>query len=152
VLHHESRSLFLMHCLLEALERAKSKKPRYIIADGYWYKYYATEVSHGTSAAYLDKITAIFEVPDLLFYIRTTEQTTMERKTSFSRYECGFAEEPNAQSFSDFQHEAIAVLELLMASKDPVIVQGHDSPSECLNTVLQRLKIYHHENFYHYRN
>jgi dTMP kinase len=151
-LHAGSRSLFLMHCLLEALEIAKEKKPAYILTDSYWYKYYATEIAHGASPAYLDKLVTVFEKPDHLFYIRAGEDLTTERKKYFSGYECGFAGATNEKTFSAFQQKAIAIMQNLMHSLDYTELDAHASPGENQAIILQSLNIARHENSDHYRH
>ncbi|MEM7394790.1 MAG: hypothetical protein AAF492_20855, partial [Verrucomicrobiota bacterium] len=37
------RSLFLFHCMLQALDSAIRKEPDVMLVNAYWYKYYATE-------------------------------------------------------------------------------------------------------------
>jgi thymidylate kinase len=139
-LHDTSRSLFLMHCLAESLAIAKTKEPQYILSDSYWYKYYATEIAHGTSKGELDKLISVFEEPNLIFYIDAKETLTLERKEHFSNYECGFAKERNKQSFMLFQQKAIQNIQKLMDSVKHKILNPNLSVSENLETVLHQLK------------
>ncbi len=138
-LHNTSRSLFLMHCLAESLAITKTKKPRYILSDGYWYKYYATEIAHGTAKEELDKLVSVFEEPDLVFYIDANETLTLERKENFSNYECGFVKERNKQSFRLFQQKAIQNIQKLMGSVKHKILNPNLPLSENLRTVLYEL-------------
>lgn len=138
-LHHKSRSLFLMHCLTEAMEMARKKNASYILTDSYWYKYYATEIAHGTPSDYLDKLISLFEKPDFIFYINALEKLTAKRKKSFSRYECGFARKVNEQTFMDFQRLAILNLQKLMATMAHKILDASLPASENSKIILKEL-------------
>lgn len=151
-LHAESRSLFLVHCLAEAMEIAKAKKPAYLLTDSYWYKYYATEVVHGASPAYLDQLVTVFEKPDHLFYIKAGEELTAGRKKNFSRYECGFAAEINEESFARFQQQAIRVMQKLMQTQACTELAAQASPQENQAIILRSLNIPDHENSHTYRH
>jgi len=140
-LHHESRSLFLIHCLAEAKELARQKGSSFILTDSYWYKYYATELAHGASSEYLDKLVSVFEKPDYIFYITAEEKLTAERKKSFSRYECGFAQEINEQSFMKFQQSAIGHLQKLMQNIPYKPLKADNSVSENCRFILDEINI-----------
>lgn len=139
-LHPAGRSLFLMHCLTEAFETAKEKEPAYILTDSYWYKYYATELAHGTPKKYLDKLVSRFEQPDFVFYLNADEQLTSGRKQKFSRYECGFASELNDETFREFQTKSIPHLRQLMQSTDHIQLDAGRSCEENCTAILHLLK------------
>lgn len=151
-LYPESRSLFLLHCLMEGLEIAKEKNPAYILTDSYWYKYYATEMTHGTSPVVLNQLVSVFEKPDYLFYMDAPEKLTAERKKNFSGYECGFAPECNEQTFSAFQRRAIRILQSLMHKLPAVTLNPEALPAENLAIIMRSLNIADHENNHHYRH
>lgn len=138
-LHPAGRSLFLIHCLTEAFENAKEKAPAYILTDSYWYKYYATEIAHGTSREYMDKLVSHFEQPDFIFYLNADEQLTSDRKQRFSRYECGFAAELNEETFRDFQSISIPHLRQLMLSIDHIQLDATLPSQDNCNQILQLL-------------
>jgi thymidylate kinase len=139
-LQPESRSMFLCHCLYESLNIAKKKKLRYILTDGYWYKYYATEKALGASPSYLEQLVSIFEAPSYLFYLHASETLTSNRKTSYSAYECGFAEELNKESFETFQAKSIENLRRLLAVRNPIYLDAVRSVEQNLETILHHLQ------------
>jgi dTMP kinase len=150
-LHPESRSLFLMHCLQEAMELAKGRRPAFILADSYWYKYYATEAVHGSSKEYLDKLVSIFELPDHVFYIELTEEITADRKQRYSLYECGFSGQRTEEDFRTFQKKAIRELKSIPIPNKK-IVDGNNSVEANLSVILDTLKSAKHENNRRIRN
>ena len=139
-LHHESRSLLLMHCLAESMEMAKKKNAPYLLADSYWYKYYATEKAHGSAVEYLDKLVSLFEKPDFIFYINAKANLTFKRKMIISRYECGFANEVNKQTFMNFQKLVIDNFQELMPSISNKILDANTPASENCKIILNELK------------
>ncbi len=140
---NQSRFLLLMHCLSEALEMAKQKNNEWIFVDSYWYKYYATELAHGAEQKTLDGIAAVFEKPDLLFTIQANELLTSERKKNYTRYECGFAKQPNADNFIVFQKKANGYLQQLIKTIPHIELAGMNTVEQNCEIALERLKSTH---------
>jgi thymidylate kinase len=152
-LHSISRSLFLMHCLKQALELAKRRKPTFILADSYWYKYYATEIAHGSSKEYLDKLVSMFEPPDHIFYIDLPEEIISDRKQKYSLYECGFEKERTQEDFRCFQKKAIGELQsLVQGIPGAMFLDGRRTVKENLSVIIDTLKQAACENDSDYRN
>jgi thymidylate kinase len=62
----------------------------------------------------MNKLVSNFEKPDYLFYLNSDEKLAAKRKKKFSRYECGFANELNEQTFKSFQQKTISHFQKLM--------------------------------------
>ena len=64
-LEPKGRTLFLYHSLCHAIALAERREPDVLLMNGYWYKYFATELAYGGSAAELRPLSVIF--PRLAF-------------------------------------------------------------------------------------
>jgi thymidylate kinase len=113
MLHPISRALFCFHCLYQALELARSREPELLLVDGYWYKYFATEIAHGGDPVALRKIASIFPEPAMTFYLTLSPTEAYGRKATLSGYETGFDEGKKAEAFHEFQRVSGRVLEEL---------------------------------------
>jgi len=138
ILHPVARSLFLFHCIYQALHMASQKSVDLYLIDSYWYKYYATEIAHGADQAALESITAIFPQPRLTFYLDVDTGETSRRKETVSGYESGFSSGAKG-SFVEFQKIAAASLEALRQRYGWITIPGAKSPVEVQEEIVSRI-------------
>lgn len=108
-----ARTLYLFHCLAQAMEIAATKAADILLLNSYWYKYYATEIAHGGDPEILRPLTAVFPEPDLTWYLRVSTDETYRRKEKISGYESGFSPTRSQEDFAAFQHKAHRTLDEL---------------------------------------
>ena len=150
IMHPEGRFLFLLHAYYEGLMYRMSQNPPYIIADGYWYKYFATEAAMGGNIPYMQNVAAIFPAPDMIFYLQVPDEIATERKGKFTGYECGYADVRNENSFMELRKKSVPHLEKLLEKKPHITLNGCSSPGENAEIVLgmieQLMKVYQVED------
>ena len=98
-----SRTLFLFHSILNGLALAEAKKPKVILADGYFYKYAVSERGYGVDPAIIRSATLAFPKPDLVMELLVSPETAWTRKISASSYEQGGGGENDQTKFIEFQ-------------------------------------------------
>jgi dTMP kinase len=140
-LHPESRSLFLMHALYGSIERSRQRTVDFIITDGYWFKYYATEVAAGADPGYLDALVSLLEEPDYLFHLMAAEDLAAQRKERFSRYECGFAHEISERTFTAFQQRANEILDRVVSARRAITLDAYRSVAHNRDLVLKHIQV-----------
>ena len=140
ILEPVSRAYFLLHCMRTALDLAARENPPFVLVDGYWYKYMATEMAHGADKSELMGLVEGFPGPDLNIYLEVAPDAGAARKETYSGYECGFAEERNAESFKEFQDKAREALEDLMENEVPFRVDTSEGATEVAKNVLRFIK------------
>ncbi len=104
----DSRLLFLAHALKYSVDTAFVREQTLIIANGYCYKYFATELALGAQPELVFAILASFPQPDLVIELVLPPAEAAKRKTVLSRYECGLDTTPNQTAFVAFQEKALA--------------------------------------------
>lgn len=122
-----ARSLFLYHCMKQALALALQKDVDVILLNAYWYKYYATEVAHGGDATLLRTLAEqIFPEPELTLYLDVSPQESAQRKgdAMLSDYETGFAANKTQEAFIALQTVAQAELAKLSIEKGWKVIDG----------------------------
>lgn len=134
-----ARAYFLFHCYQAALDLAYKKEAALIIADGYWFKYFATEVAHGAAWEQLVPLVEPFPKPDLTILLTLAAREAGNRKAKYSGYECGFATERNAESFLSFQAKANKALDKLMSTLEVTKIDASKTPAEVLEGVSKLL-------------
>ncbi len=102
-----SRFLFLAHTLKYAIDKAMKSDKEIILLDGYYYKYFSTELALGASKELVFSLINEFPKPDLVIYLELGMEETIKRKDVMSRYESGLAEQPDKNHFIDFQEKAL---------------------------------------------
>jgi len=100
-----ARWLFLVHAWQQSLDVAQSKGHSFILLNGYYYKYAATELALGLSPGWVGTVSRLFPVPDLVIDLQVPTEQAAGRKTTFSRYECGLSSTPGADDFICFQRK-----------------------------------------------
>ncbi|WP_435592921.1 aminotransferase class III-fold pyridoxal phosphate-dependent enzyme [Nocardia sp. bgisy118] len=132
-----SRAHFLFHAMQLSFDLAAARGVDIVLANAYWYKYYATEVAHGGDPAVLRKLTAGFPEPDRTFYLTVSPQDALGRKQLRSDYESGYGDE---KAFLDFQQRSHDALEELAEELAWVRLDGTDAPAAITKAVLAQLQ------------
>ncbi|UGT67524.1 aminotransferase class III-fold pyridoxal phosphate-dependent enzyme [Nocardia gipuzkoensis] len=105
-----SRAHFLFHAMQLSLDLAAERGADILLANAYWYKYYATEVAHGGDPVVLRNLAAGFPEPDRTFYLAVRPQDALGRKRLRSDYESGYGDEESFLAFQQRSHEALDAL------------------------------------------
>ncbi|WP_040800455.1 dTMP kinase, partial [Nocardia higoensis] len=132
-----SRAHFLFHAMQLSLDLAAARGADIVLANAYWYKYYATEVAHGGDPAVLRRLTAGFPEPDRTFYLAVTPADALGRKQMRSDYESGYGDE---RAFLDFQQRSHEALDALSRELGWVRLDGTAAPAELTEAVLAQLR------------
>ena len=139
VLGPMARMLFLCHCLYEALDLARARQPDVILANGYWYKYWATEVAHGGDPQAMLDLMKVFPEPVLTFCLDISAADAFKRKAKLSGYETGFAPDRSLEAFTTFQARARPPLERLAQEKQWIRLDGTEPASALSETIVNRI-------------
>ncbi len=105
-LTHDSRLFFLAHALKYSIDKALESQNEIVIADSYYYKYLATEKALGANHQLIKALIRSFPKPDLVIELVLPVEICADRKTKYSRYECGLAEKPAQNDYINFQRKA----------------------------------------------
>lgn len=103
----DSRLLFLAHALKYSIDMAFKSEKELIIANSYYYKYFATELALGAQHQLVMTLQHSFPVPDLVIELVLPVPKAAKRKNVLSRYECGLNSQPGIDSFVAFQEMAL---------------------------------------------
>ncbi|MFR9751484.1 aminotransferase class III-fold pyridoxal phosphate-dependent enzyme [Nocardia sp. 004] len=131
-----SRAHFLFHAMQLSLDLAAERGADIMLANAYWYKYYATEVAHGGDPAVLRSLTAGFPEPDRTFYLAVSPKDALGRKQLRSDYESGYGDEESFLTFQERSHEA---LDALSEELGWIRLDGTAAPAEITRSVLAQL-------------
>ncbi len=101
-----ARLLFLSHALMQALDKARGSKAETLLLNGYYYKYFASELVLGANSILVTKLIDAFPVPDLIVELVGNPKVSFARKDTLSRYECGL-QPPSFETFEAFQKKVI---------------------------------------------
>ncbi|WP_216906857.1 aminotransferase class III-fold pyridoxal phosphate-dependent enzyme [Nocardia noduli] len=132
-----SRAHFLFHAMQLSFDLASARGVDIMLANAYWYKYYATEVAHGGDPTVLRQLTAGFPEPDRTFYLTLSPQDALGRKQLRSDYESGYGDE---KAFLDFQQQSHEALEALSSELGWVRLDGTDAPAAITKDILAQLR------------
>lgn len=97
-----ARLLFLSHALMQALDKALKSDAETLVLDGYYYKYFASELALGANATLVKKLMEAFPVPDLVIKLVSDPTVSYAQKDMLSSYECGL-QTPSLEKFKAFQ-------------------------------------------------
>ena len=106
-LSSNARLLFLSHALIQALELGINSRADVLLINGYYYKYFASELALNADPELVDMMIATFPAPDLAIELVGDIKTNFSRKDKLSRYECGL-QTPSLETFKGFQKKVIA--------------------------------------------
>ena len=123
----DSRLLFLAHALTWSIDTAMQSEAKTILFNGYYYKYFASELALGANLPLVSCLAARFPKPDLVIRLELDIAEAVNRKQVLSRYECGLAKKPSLEVFIDHQKQILKQWEhfsserwqVLDASKSP---------------------------------
>ncbi|WP_084489117.1 aminotransferase class III-fold pyridoxal phosphate-dependent enzyme [Nocardia niwae] len=132
-----SRAHFLFHAMQLSLDLAAERGADIVLANAYWYKYYATEVAHGGDPAVLRSLAAGFPEPDRTFYLAVRPQDALSRKRLRSDYESGYGDEESFLTFQQRSHEA---LDALSDELGWIRLDGAAAQAEITSAVLAQLR------------
>ncbi|MFI9411497.1 dTMP kinase [Nocardia gamkensis] len=132
-----SRAHFLFHAMQLSLDLAAERGADIVLANAYWYKYYATEVAHGGDPAVLRSLAAGFPEPDRTFYLAVRPQDALSRKRLRSDYESGYGDEESFLAFQQRSHEA---LDALSDELGWIRLDGTAAQAEITSAVLTQLR------------
>ncbi|MFI7664911.1 aminotransferase class III-fold pyridoxal phosphate-dependent enzyme [Nocardia sp. NPDC049526] len=132
-----SRAHFLFHAMQLSFDLAAERGPDILLANAYWYKYFATEVAHGGDPAVLRKLASGFPEPDRTFYLAVSPQDALGRKQLRSDYESGYGDE---ETFLAFQRRSHDALEALSEEFGWIRLDGTDTPADITKAVLAQLR------------
>ena len=99
-----ARIQFLSHALTEALDMGMKSGKEVLLLNGYYYKYFASELVLGASLELVKGLIASFPKPELVIQLELDEKTAAVRKINYSSYECGL-KESSESNFTSFQKE-----------------------------------------------
>jgi thymidylate kinase len=139
VLSPMARMLFLAHCLYTALDLARARNPDIILVNGYWYKYWATEIAHGGDAEAMLDLMKVFPEPLLTFCLDISADEAFRRKVKLSGYETGFAPERTLEAFTAFQARARPPLERLAQEKGWIRLNGTEPASALSEAIVSQI-------------
>jgi thymidylate kinase len=116
-LEPQARCLFILHAMSQSIALAKKADPRFLIIDGHFYKYAASELAYGTPEAVALGACHGFEAPDRVFFLGIDPATAWKRKSAASSYESGGAS--GHEAFLEFQRRMSHSWEVLEARFGP---------------------------------
>ena len=116
LLSPNARLLFLSHALIQALDMARNSGASTLLLNGYYYKYFASELALGADTKLVDKMIEAFPVPDLIIELLGDPNISFERKDKLSRYECGL-QTPSFETFQEFQKKVVVEFQNFDRSK-----------------------------------
>jgi thymidylate kinase len=134
-----SRALLVFHALATALERARARGVQIELLDGYWYKCVATEIAYGGDAERLLRLAMVFPEPTHVVRLHLDVALAARRKTSFSRYETGFAGAPTARAFVVFQRRVAVALASVLAARPHLVLDARPPVSQLAARVVTNL-------------
>lgn len=132
-----SRAHFLFHAMQLSFDLAAARDADILLANAYWYKYFATEVAHGGDPAVLRRLAAGFPEPDRTFYLTVSPQDALGRKQLRSDYESGYGDEA---AFLEFQRRSHHALEELADELGWVRLDGTSTPAELTESIVGQLE------------
>lgn len=136
----DSRLLFLAHALKYSVDKALDSGCDLVFLNGYYYKYFASELALGASTNLVDLLISTFPIPDYIFNLELPLTDIANRKPYFSRYECGLSKQPSKDYFIHFQKEALAQWKVFDAD-NWTDLSAKDSPEDLLKSILSKINI-----------
>jgi len=97
-----SRALFLAHALIQSMEMALKSEQSILLFNGYFYKYFSSELAYGANELLIKNLSDFFPKPSKVIKLNISSNMAFRRKTKVTKYECGL-KEVNEQNFISFQ-------------------------------------------------
>jgi thymidylate kinase len=132
-----ARAYFLFHALQVSMDFAVAGTWDVLLLDGYWYKYYATEVAHGADQEAVRSMALGFPRPDWTFYLTLDPSVSTARKALRSDYESGYGD---ARRFLDFQRRSQTVLDALAVEHQWTALDGCSEPDQITRAIFGELQ------------
>ena len=101
-----ARLLFLSHALIQAVDLAKKSEAEVLLLNGYYYKYFASELALGADLDLVKMMIRTFPKPEVNIELIANPDITFARKEKLSRYECGL-QVPSLEAFQNFQSKVL---------------------------------------------
>lgn len=137
-----ARSLFLLSCLRNSLDKIKSQS-EVVILNGYFYKYWASEMSYGLAKSFWqNEVQGLLPVPEKIFYLRTPVEQCLSRRLKWSQYEQGLARSlhKKALNFNEFQHNVHKNLDQILHDiKNVEVLDGAQSVEFVYSQLVTKL-------------
>ena len=134
------RLLFLAHALKFSVDKALDSGSDLVILNGYYYKYFASELALNASADLVDSLMGAFPKPDYVFQLELSIEEIVNRKPHFSRYESGLSMQPGKDNFVEFQKKALEEWKVF-DSANWVHLSTEDSPETLLTSLLSKIDL-----------
>lgn len=132
-----ARLLFLSHALIQALDLAKKSRAEVLLLNGYYYKYFASELALGADKELVKKMIGIFTKPEINIELSGDPKVTFSRKEKLSRYECGL-QVPSMETFQEFQKRVLVEWGFFDRSEWNII-SSEDSIDEVFNNCIKMI-------------
>jgi len=137
-LEPQARCLFILHAMSQSVALARKSSARFILVDGHFYKYAASELAYGTPEATVLGACQSFERPDRVCYLGIDPESAWARKKETSTYERGGAD--GRDSFLEFQSRMLRAWDLLEARFGPWHhLSPFGSPEETANAIVEAI-------------
>lgn len=114
-LNANARVQFLSHALTQALKSAMDSDSEVLLLNGYFYKYFASELALGADLDLVHSLIRSYKTPNLVIKLEANLSTTSKRKKRYSRYECG-CQDPRVENFLSFQERVLPLWNTFNAS------------------------------------
>ncbi|MFA6238177.1 MAG: hypothetical protein WC635_12665 [Bacteriovorax sp.] len=127
-----ARSFFLLACLKNSMAKLDQKND-IILLNGFFHKYWASEMSYGVESSFWEKNISEFVISDKIFYLKTPLEHCLKRKSSWSKYEQGLAMYSDTQPSVDkivFQQNLHSNLESIASRIDNLVVIDGSKPKD----------------------
>lgn len=122
-----ARVQFLSHALTQAFESAMQSDSEVLLLNGYFYKYFASELAFGADLDLVQALIRSYKTPNLVIKLEAEISMTAKRKKYYSQYECG-CQEPISEHFVSFQKRVLPLWDTF-DSKDWAIISAELEPA-----------------------
>lgn len=136
----EARSFFLLSCLKNSESKIDTTKD-YILLNGFYHKYWASEMAYGVSSDFWKKNKDVFRSSDKIFYLKTPLEVCLSRKQHWSNYEQGLGLFQNNMNKlatkEDFQKKLHDELEIVIKNFSAVtVINGNNSQESVFKEII----------------
>lgn len=137
-----ARSFFLLACLKNSVSKIDATAD-IILLNGFFHKYWASEMAYGVESALWEKNISEFVPSDKVFYLKTPIEQCLSRKTSWSKYEQGlglFAKKIEKLSKVDFQKNLHANLDRISHTiENLIVIDGSQSVEKVFSDLVKEI-------------
>ena len=104
----DSRIYYLSHAIKYGMQKAEESGADIILIDGYVYKYFGPELVLGANEELVNQMISSFPMPDKVICLELDPSISFQRKDQVTAYECGFNNEVNEKTYTNFQNSIIS--------------------------------------------